>query len=113
VTGVDALKRIPSVVIGRHPLTWDAEAYFTTEETRNLALPFEESNDFPRWRRSTSGLLDVCNLGVAIELVQLTMDDIDEEDRMLILNTESESKQTCVSVCNEGTEAVFAAYYSH
>ncbi len=47
------------------------------------------------------------------ELVQLTMDDIDEEDRMLIPDKESESKQTWVSFYNEEAEAAFEAYKTH
>jgi hypothetical protein len=38
------------------------------------------------------------------------MDDIGEEDRMLIPDKESESKQTWVSFYNEEAEAAFAAY---
>ena len=44
LTRLNALERTPSVTIGRRPLTWDAKAYFTTEETRNLELPVGESS---------------------------------------------------------------------
>ncbi|AXR76481.1 hypothetical protein [Natrarchaeobaculum sulfurireducens] len=41
------------VTTGRRPSTWDAKAYFATEETRNLELRFADSGVFRRGRRST------------------------------------------------------------
>ena len=55
---------MPSVTIGRHPLTWDAKAYFTTEETPNLELRFADSSAFSR--RRMSSLLREVVLEVAV-----------------------------------------------
>ena len=41
-----------SVTTGRRPSTWDAKAYFTAEETRNLELPFGEPSPFSAGRMS-------------------------------------------------------------
>jgi len=54
LTGLYALERTPLVIIGRQPLTWDAKAYFATEDTRNLALPFGESSPFRAGRMPSS-----------------------------------------------------------
>ncbi|RCU48285.1 hypothetical protein DU504_13815 [Haloplanus salinus] len=40
------------VITGRRPPTWDAKAYFATEETCNLELPFGESSPFRAGRMS-------------------------------------------------------------
>ena len=45
LTGLYALESTPLVIIGRRPPTWDAKAYFATEDTRNRKLPFGESHD--------------------------------------------------------------------
>ncbi|RCU47412.1 hypothetical protein DU504_08930 [Haloplanus salinus] len=42
------------VITGRRPPTWDAKAYFATEETCNLELPFGESSPFRAGRMSTA-----------------------------------------------------------
>jgi len=83
----------------------------TSVPTKDELQTFYEAIDTHRYRAvflmyATSGLRSA-------ELVQLTMDDIDEEDRMLIPDKESESKQTWVSFYNEEAEAAFAAYKPH
>ena len=49
-----ALRACNRVVTGRQPLTRDAKAYLTAEETRNLNIPFGESHPFRGGRRSTA-----------------------------------------------------------
>jgi Site-specific recombinase XerD len=80
----------------------------TSVPTKDELQTFYEAIDTHRYRAvflmyATSGLRSA-------ELVQLTMDDIGEEDRMLIPDKESESKQTWVSFYDEEAEAAFAAY---
>ena len=62
-----------------------------------------EPRDGPTQFYATSGLR-------ATEVVQLTMADIDEEERMLIPDKESESKQAWVSFYNEEAANAFEAY---
>ncbi|APX00209.1 IS110 family transposase (plasmid) [Halobiforma lacisalsi AJ5] len=52
MTRLYALKSTSGVVTGRRPLTRDAKAYFTAEETHNLNIPFGESHPFRGGRRS-------------------------------------------------------------
>ncbi len=52
LTGLYALERTPSVIIGKQPLREDAKAYFAPEETRNLELPFGDSSPFSAGRMS-------------------------------------------------------------
>ena len=52
LTRLNALQSTPLVITGRRPPTWDAKAYFATEETCNLELPFGESSPFRAGRMS-------------------------------------------------------------
>jgi len=80
----------------------------TSVPTKQELQSFYEALDTPRDKAiflmyASSGLR-------ATELVQLTMADIDEEERMLIPDKESESKQTWVSFYNEEAAEAFEAY---
>ncbi|ERG94789.1 site-specific integrase [Haloquadratum walsbyi] len=80
----------------------------TSVPTKDELQTFYDAIDTRRYQAvflmyATSGLRSA-------ELVQLTIDYITEEDRMLIPDKESESKQTWVSFYNEEAEAAFAAY---
>ncbi len=55
LTRLNALQSTPLVITGRRPPTWDAKAYFATEETCNLELPFGESSPFRAGRMSKRG----------------------------------------------------------
>ena len=52
LTGLYALQSTSVLTTGRRPSTWDAKAYFATEETCNLELPFGESSPFSAGRMS-------------------------------------------------------------
>ena len=52
MTRLYALESTSGVVTGRRPLTRDAKAYLTAEETRNLNIPVGESHPFRGGRRS-------------------------------------------------------------
>ncbi|AWB26564.1 hypothetical protein [Halococcoides cellulosivorans] len=58
MTRLYALESTSGVVTGWRPLTRDAKAYLTAEETRNLNIPFGESHPFRGGRRSIAALED-------------------------------------------------------
>ena len=83
----------------------------TTVPTKDDLQTFYETIESPKYRviflmYATSGLRSA-------ELLELTMDDIDEEMRMLIPDKRSEVKQTWASFYNEEAERAYEAFKPH
>ena len=83
----------------------------TKVPTKEDLQTFYDTIENPKYRviflmYATSGLRSA-------ELLELTMDDIDEEMRMLIPDNESETKQTWVSFYNEEAERAYEGFEPH
>ena len=79
LTGLYALERTPSVIIGRPPLNAPRESALEAEETRNLELPFGESPPFTARRRSTG--LSGCRIATKGKMAERDARDKHRERR--------------------------------